>query len=269
MITDNRAARAFRRYFSTLVARDCDALADTLAESLLVDDRRAGIHAKRDRDAQIKWAAVEIGIDDVRIDVLDTRGEDVVLVRLTATAGETGFVVETLAVARTDADGRLVEAVQLDAEELDAAREALDALAAAEPVSTENRAARAVHRYFDTVLALARDWDGNADMLADSFVIDDCRSGVHVKRDRNAQIEWARTGHEVGIDDVRAYVLDTRAEDVALARITATASESGFVIETLVVARTDADGRLVEAAQLDAEELDAAREALDAIAASS
>ncbi len=57
-------------------------------------------------------------MDDVRIDILDMRGENGVLVRVTRTASETGFVIESLVVMRTDGDGRAVECVQLDAEEL-------------------------------------------------------------------------------------------------------------------------------------------------------
>jgi hypothetical protein len=122
------AARGAHRHFATIVARDWKAFAATLAPDFSMDDRRRGLRSTRDRAAMIEWvrAGADGGVDDIRIEILETRGENVVLGRVIATARETEFVIESLAVLRTDPEGRIVAGVQLDADELPAARGALD-----------------------------------------------------------------------------------------------------------------------------------------------
>lgn len=76
-------------------------------------------------------------------------------------------------------------------------------------------------------------------------------------------IEWVRAGADGGVDDIRIEILETRGENVVLGRVIATARETEFVIESLAVLRTDPEGRIVAGVQLDADELPAARGALD------
>lgn len=128
MTAENLAARAVRRHFALLAERDWDAFVATIAPTFGMDDRRRGIQSKRDRTAMIEWvrAGIDTGVDDVQIEVLETCGEMAVLGRVTATAVASEFVSESLVMFRTDAEGRLAECVQVDADQMDVARAELD-----------------------------------------------------------------------------------------------------------------------------------------------
>jgi len=105
-----------------------------LAENFLTDDRRRLVNAgiRRGRDAEIEnyRAAADVGIIDITLDVIATRGERLVLGRVRGSQRDQlpgTFGIEVLGVVEIDADGRIVAAVSFDLDDIDAAFDELDA----------------------------------------------------------------------------------------------------------------------------------------------
>ncbi|KUI42021.1 hypothetical protein AU197_18030 [Mycobacterium sp. IS-1590] len=132
---DNAASRLIDRYCAAFVARDWTALAETLAEDVLTDDRRRVVNGglRRGRDMQVadSRAAAEVGSgQDVSAAVLATRGDRLVLSRI-HTANQKvspGRVsAQMLGVAEIDADNRITLMMAFEDDDLDTAFRELDA----------------------------------------------------------------------------------------------------------------------------------------------
>ena len=127
----NLATAAVRRWVDALVAGDWTALAETIAEEHRLEDRRLGMKGVLDKAGNIKQAQVIRALGDLVVDVdfLETRGDRFALVRQTYRASE--FEVTILGVCEVDDAGRVVAFINLDEDDLDAARATLDALGSA------------------------------------------------------------------------------------------------------------------------------------------
>lgn len=123
--------RATRLANDAVLARDWDAFAGFFAESWQVDDRRVGLKSLLDKAEHIEQlrVGVDLGLDKIDIDLLDTRGDRFALYRLTFHV-ETDFVVSVLCATEADENGLLLRSVVLDDGALDAGRVELEALAA-------------------------------------------------------------------------------------------------------------------------------------------
>lgn len=131
---ENAASRLYERRNGYFAVRNWDALAETLADDVLSDDRRRVVNtgATRGRDAHManNREAAAIGVTTVSSTVVATRGERLALCRSLISGRENapeGFHVELLAVVLLGADGRMAAYVAFDLDDLDAAFEELDA----------------------------------------------------------------------------------------------------------------------------------------------
>src|SRR5262245_4516551 len=121
---ENRAVAALRRYAAAALARDWDAVADSLADAYRMEDRRTGLKNSYDKAADLERsrATVDVGFNDIEMGVLELRGEASALLRGKVSATEADFVIDTLLVVRVDRDDRLIESHLFDGSDLDAAR---------------------------------------------------------------------------------------------------------------------------------------------------
>jgi hypothetical protein len=131
---ENAAGRIVERNFACFSARDWAAMAELLADDIVVDDRRRVVNAgiRRGRDVYIadNQAAIEVGAETISSSVIATRGERLALAHVRSVnrgllPGE--FGAEMLGIAEIDADERIVAAVIFDSDDTDAAFEELEA----------------------------------------------------------------------------------------------------------------------------------------------
>ncbi|OBG39011.1 hypothetical protein A5672_15705 [Mycobacterium alsense] len=130
---ENAATRAHSRVRACVAARDWDALTEILADNIAIDDRRrtvnSGIQHGRDAAVADMRGASDLGLTDISLTVVATRGGRLELSR-TCIRGQDhpeAFRMEFVSVVEIDADERIVARVAFDAEDLDAAFEELDA----------------------------------------------------------------------------------------------------------------------------------------------
>nr|WP_067285619.1 BTAD domain-containing putative transcriptional regulator [Mycobacterium sp. 1164985.4] len=134
-VLTNTASEITDRYCATFGARDWAAMAETLADDVIADDRRRVVNAgvRHGRNVQLadSRAAAEVGGGQhVASTVLATRGERLVLSRVRTTnsntpPGEVG--AQMLGIVEIDADDRIAVTVCFDEEDVDAAFRELDA----------------------------------------------------------------------------------------------------------------------------------------------
>ncbi|MEE2852463.1 MAG: BTAD domain-containing putative transcriptional regulator [Actinomycetota bacterium] len=130
---ENSASPILDRYQAYFSAPDWGAMAELLADDLVVDDRRRVVNAgvRRGRDLHIAdlRAAVEVGAKTISLSLFATRGERLALVHARAfnrdMLGEVG--AEWLGVVEIDAGERIVAMVIFDTDDIDAALAELDA----------------------------------------------------------------------------------------------------------------------------------------------
>ena len=130
---ENAASQAAERYMANFAARDWDALAKVLADDICVDDRRrvvnAGIRHGRDAEIANLRAAADVGITYFASVVIATRGQRLILARVSG--GEGGgsgeFRNEVLGVIEINSDNRIAAIVLFELDDFDAAIAELDA----------------------------------------------------------------------------------------------------------------------------------------------
>jgi DNA-binding SARP family transcriptional activator len=132
--SENAAIRVCGRYVSAFEARDWGAIAESVSEDFIIDDRRPTVNARirRGRDTEIEdlQAAADVGFTDVEWDPLATRGDYLVLSRGRYTGRDERphpFETELLHVTEIDADERMAAVVSFGADDIDAAVRELDA----------------------------------------------------------------------------------------------------------------------------------------------
>ncbi|HTR49771.1 MAG TPA: hypothetical protein VMJ10_03625 [Kofleriaceae bacterium] len=131
---ENAAAQVYQRMQAYFLARDWDAMTDTLTEDVSTDDRRRVVGAGRrlGRDAVIAEisALAGIGVQTMTADIIAVRGDRLVLSRVRSSGRDQrpdAFRTDVLDVLEINADGRVMARVVFDPDEIDAAFAELDA----------------------------------------------------------------------------------------------------------------------------------------------
>ncbi|WP_301337078.1 BTAD domain-containing putative transcriptional regulator [Mycobacterium colombiense] len=130
----------------------------------------------------------------------------------------------------------------------------------------ENRASRAVEQFLAHFAA--RDWDAMANLIDEDFRSDDRRRGINAGTRRGRDIEMAnwRATAEVWKSDVRAAVIATRGQDLALFRFTFASQDSlpaAFQAAALSVVQVNEDNRCAAVVVFDPDDHDVAFEELE------
>ncbi|OBK46769.1 BTAD domain-containing putative transcriptional regulator [Mycobacterium sp. 1081908.1] len=130
---ENAAGRMVERYQACFSAHDWAAMADLLADDVVVDDRRrvvnAGVRRGRVHIADLQ-VAVDVGAQTISLSVIATRGEYLALAHARAfnrgfSPGEVG--AEWLGIVEIDANERIITMVTFELDDADVAFEELDA----------------------------------------------------------------------------------------------------------------------------------------------
>ncbi|WP_419866299.1 BTAD domain-containing putative transcriptional regulator [Mycobacterium scrofulaceum] len=166
----------------------------------------------------------------------------------------------------TVAGDRLTRCEMFDETDLAAVIEQFDRLSQPAP-TPQNAASRVVHQFlthFGT-----HNWEAMAELLAGDFCSDDRRSVINAGIRGGRDIEMAnwRATAEVWMSDVRATVVATRGENLALFRFTFTSQDAlptSFQAAALGVVEIDGDDRCAAAVIFDPDDIDAAISELDA-----
>lgn len=162
-------------------------------------------------------------------------------------------------------DGRLTRCEVFDETDPDAAVARLKQLS--RPASRlENAASRAIEQFLAHFAA--RNWDAMADLVDDDFCSDDRRRGINAGIRRGREVEMAnwRATAEVWMTDVRAVVVATRGERLALLRFTFASQASlpaAFQAAALSVVQVNDDNRCAAAVVFDPDDVGTAFEELE------
>ncbi len=121
-----------RRWLDAVLAGDWDTLADTIAEDHRFEDRRLGMKIALDKAGNIEQARVMGDLAkewnfDVDLDVIETRGDRVGLVRQTYHSSD--YLVSVLALMRLDENDLNAVFILFDEDDLGGAQAELEALA--------------------------------------------------------------------------------------------------------------------------------------------
>ena len=257
---ENAASRAVERYLAHFARREWDALAETLADDISLDDRRrvvgAGLRHGRHAEVAALQAGADSGLTNISADVVATRGERLALTRSRVSGRDQGpeaFHVEMLGVAEINADERIVARVMFDTDDIDAAFAELDARYLAGEAAAYSRtwsliaaAYAALDRH--ELPATTPDWVN----------IDHRRGTAFARGDMTAFI---RTAWDVA-PDITIYIEAVhRLSDLGAVVTHAVrgTSQAGFDAEWRVVALLTVDGDLINRCELfDEADLDAA-----------
>nr|WP_082939991.1 BTAD domain-containing putative transcriptional regulator [Mycolicibacterium peregrinum] len=125
---ENAATRRVEHFWSYFAARDWPALAMTLADGAVTDDRRRVVNAgvRRGRNtliADIRPIRAEVGTDAITSSSIATRGERLALSLVRAPL----FQTEVLGIVEIDDSGRIGSCIAFDLDDINAAIEELDA----------------------------------------------------------------------------------------------------------------------------------------------
>jgi hypothetical protein len=253
------------RYDASLVARNWDAMAATLAPDTLVDDRRrvvnAGIRRGRDVEVASMRAVADIGVTNVSSLVIATRGQHLALSRSRFSGSDRGpnaFHVEMLDIVEIDVDDHVVARVAFDVDDIDAAVAELDARYLAGEAGAYSRTWQAHVRNYATlnrheVSPATPDW-----------VNVDHRHGVALAP--SDMVPYLRAAWDVA-PDVAIYVEAVHRLSVlgvVVTHIARGSSRQGFDAEWREVALFTFDGDLISRVEVfDDTDLDAALATFD------
>ena len=130
----NAASQVSQRFLAQFAVHNWDAMAELLADDYYQDDRRSTVNAgiRHGRDAALANMRVVagLGITEVRVSDIATRGDSLVLTRSVFSFRDQdpeAFLAEQLDVGEITSDGRLATSVSFDADDFDAAIAELDA----------------------------------------------------------------------------------------------------------------------------------------------
>ncbi|MBG0727662.1 BTAD domain-containing putative transcriptional regulator [Mycobacterium avium] len=131
----NAASQADQRFWKHFPVRDWDAMAATLADDFLLDDRRQALNAgnRRGRDTEIanlKVMADLVGQGNVTSNVIAIRGERLALRRLRFSEQDhnpEAFYTEMIGIVEINADNRLAAHIAFDPDDITGAIAELDA----------------------------------------------------------------------------------------------------------------------------------------------
>lgn len=151
---ENTTGRILARYQTCFSVADLAAMAELLADDIVVEDRRRVVNAgvRRGRDVHIAdlRAAIEVGAKTISLSVFATRGERLALAHARAfnrdMPGEVG--AEWFGVVEINADERIVAMVIFDPDDIDAAIAELDTRYVAGEAAVHSRTWSAITRCF-------------------------------------------------------------------------------------------------------------------------
>ncbi len=130
---ENAASRVHARLRNCVAARDWNAVGEILAGDIAIDDRRravnSGIQYGRDAAIADMRGAIDMGLTNISLTVLATRGVRLELCRMSISGEDRpdAFRIEFLSVVEINADEQIVARVAFDLDDIDAAFEELDA----------------------------------------------------------------------------------------------------------------------------------------------
>ena len=127
----NAASKAHERLLTHLAAHDWDAMAQTMTDDIVVDDRRHVVNAgiRRGREAAIadSQAIADLGVMTTTSTAIATRGEHLILTRFRAFGSDPeSFQIEILHLVQIVRDDQIAAIVMFDIDDIDAALEELD-----------------------------------------------------------------------------------------------------------------------------------------------
>ncbi|MBW0016168.1 MAG: hypothetical protein JO236_01255 [Mycobacterium sp.] len=128
---ENAASQAVERYVAHFVARDWDALAEVLADDIVIDDRRrivnAGTRHGRETEIANLRATADAGFTYMTSVVIAGRGERLILARAAGRDdGSEEFLSEALAVVEVSSHNQIRAIVVFDIDDFEAAIAELD-----------------------------------------------------------------------------------------------------------------------------------------------
>ncbi|MGV0784205.1 BTAD domain-containing putative transcriptional regulator [Mycolicibacterium sp. XJ766] len=130
---ENVASHVYQDIITSYAIRDWDAIRNVLAENISTEDRRRVVNAGRrtGRDAVIAEivAICEVGVTELRSDVIAIRGRNLVLCRSRAAASRQPqpFHSDLLEIIEVNSDNQISKRFVFDVDDVDAAFEELDA----------------------------------------------------------------------------------------------------------------------------------------------
>jgi hypothetical protein len=106
MTAENLATRYLRRSAGAVLEQNWAVVADCMAEDFHLDDRRPIVRSTLDKTETVAMTRVmsDLGVDAIDVQVLETRGDELALCRVTNHVGDS--TVCTLSIARAGHDGR-------------------------------------------------------------------------------------------------------------------------------------------------------------------
>jgi hypothetical protein len=128
----NTASRVLERYFARFAARDWDVMAETLLDDFVTDDRRRVVNAgvRRGRDAEIEnmQSFAEIGMLNITVSSVATRGERLVLGRYHVSFSDWAESPgDVTGVVEINTDNQIAAHIMFDADDIDEAFDELNA----------------------------------------------------------------------------------------------------------------------------------------------
>ncbi|OBK24095.1 hypothetical protein A5634_04280 [Mycobacterium asiaticum] len=257
---ENAATVVHQRLRSRFSARDWAAIADTLVDDVVHDDRRtvvgAGLRKGRDSVLAEVSAVLEIGMTSMTSNVIAIRGTQLALSRVRSVGGNQrsdAFHADVLDIVEVNAEERVVARIVFDPDDFDSAFAELDARYAAGEAAHCARTWRVIAGVYASIRNHAV-----PSLTTDPVTIDHRRVAAFAPGELEAYIH---AGWELD-QEIRPYVEIVHRLDDLGAVVTYTAhgsSPDGFEAEWREVAISTVDGDRVNHCELfDAADLDTA-----------
>jgi hypothetical protein len=258
---ENAASQVYERFWAYFAARDRDAMAEMLGDDPCTEDRRrvvnSGIRHGRDATLAEISALIEVGLKDVTLDVIATRGDRLALSRARYSGSderpEEAFHSDLLDLVEIDADERVAAIVAFDPDDIDAAFEELDARYLAGEAAEHSQVWSVIARTYATfnrreLPPTTPDWVNIDHRRATSFAPGDTTAYLHatwdVAPDINIYIEAVHRLSDIG---------------GVIAHAAHGTSQEGFDAEWREITVFTVDGDLISRAEIfDEAEIDAA-----------
>ncbi len=271
---ERRRATAIARAIPVMLAPlDPDAIANLLALDVQYRDHRLlgwgsarGLVTVR---RGVRDVAESITFTATPTDEILALRPDALLVHRTLEGEQRGvpFRSHPVALYVFDANGRLAQWENYDADERDAALARLDELVApvAPPRLVENAATRSLDQFVQAWAA--RDWEAVRAVYAPEMRMSDRRSIVQLEFDLEEQLEFQRPLFEMKSSRVVAEIIATRGDRLALARMCTEVADGSIgpsEISSLAVWQVNPAGKAVAGARFDLDARDEAYAELDA-----
>jgi hypothetical protein len=153
-----------------------------------------------------------------------------------------GFEAEWRGITVLTVEGALINRCEIfDEADLDAALAKFDQFSQPTP-RLENKATRAFERFLSCFAA--RDWDSEAEILADNVCTDDRRRSANagIRYGRDAEIEDSKAAAKVGFASLAPAVVATRGTHLMLSRTLVTGRDPDAIrIQVFHLVESDAD----------------------------